>query len=245
MKFKTLVLFISFIATLNSCIFTEEIYVHKDGSGNFSLKMDMGELMKGLPKNNDKDSLQHSKVIDSIIFFKDILVEHKDSISQLSKEKQEAVEALKDLKLEMHVNEDKGEMLLDFRLDFKDPSELKNMQEKIALAQSFNDKKNKDKEVPSKTTVDYLFNGRTFKRKVVLKDLSEEELKKVDKSLQQASTFLEGSTYRLIYHFDKKIKKVSLKDAVISKDKKTMTFEVSMDSLTKNPQLLDFEVRLK
>jgi hypothetical protein len=78
-----------------------------------------------------------------------------------------------------------------------------------------------------------------------LKDLSEEKLKKVDESIKQSSSFLEGSVYRLVYHFENEIKNVSFKGATISDDKKTMTIEMPMDSIVKNPKLLNFKVKLK
>ncbi len=78
-----------------------------------------------------------------------------------------------------------------------------------------------------------------------MKDLSEEKLKKVDESIKQSSSFLEGSVYRLVYHFENEIKNVSFKGATISDDKKTMTIEMPMDSIVKNPKLLNFKVKLK
>jgi len=241
MKFKTLLLFISTTVLLTSCMFTEEIHVRNDGSGSYSFKVDMSEMMNSLGEMSPKDSLKKSEVLDTIVFFKDILEENKDSIAKLDKEDQEIIQALEDLKLHMQVDEEKGKMLLDFKLDYKDISELKNMQEKIVKAQALNEKKKEDKSMPSNSEVDYSFNGKTFSRKVTLKNLSDEQLTEV----KEASSFLEGGTYRVIYHFEKKIKSVSFKNALISDDKKTMTIEIPMDSIIKNPKLLDFEVKLK
>ncbi len=239
MKIKNLFLFISATFLLTSCMFTEEIYINNNGSGTYSFKVDMGEMMKSMGGMSPKDSLKESKVLDTIIFFKDILEEKKDSIAKLSKEDREIMEAIKDMKLHMQVDEEKGKMLLDFNSDFNDISELKNMEQKIAKAQSLKEKK--DKSAPTQADVSYLFNGKTFRRKVTPKDLSEEELTKI----KEASSFLEGGLYKIIYHFEKKIQGVSFKGAQISDDKKTVTIEVPMDSIIKNPKLLDFEVKLK
>jgi len=239
MKFKNLFLFISITFLLTSCMFTEEIYINNNGSGTYSFKVDMSEMIKSMGDMSPKDSLKESKVLDTIIFFKDILEEKKDSIAKLSKEDKEIIETLKDMKLHMQVDEEKGKMLLDFNLDFSDISELKNMEQKIVKAQSLKEKK--DKSAPTQADVSYLFNGKIFRRKVIPKDLSEEELTKI----REASSFLEGGLYKIIYHFEKKIKSVSFKGAQISDDKKTVTIEVPMDSIIKNPKLLDFEVKLK
>lgn len=241
MKIKSLFLFISTIFLLTSCMFTEEIYINNNGSGNYTFKIDMSEMMKSMGEMSPKDSLKESKVLDTIVFFKDILAENKDSIATLDKEDKEIIEALKDLKLHMQVDEEKGKMLMDFKMDFKDISELKNMEQKIAKAQALSDKKKKDKSLPSNSDVSYSFKDKTFSRKVTLKDLSEEQLNEI----KEATSFLEGGLYKIIYHFESEIKSVSFKDAQLSDDRKTMTIEIPMDSIIKNQKLLDFEVKLK
>jgi len=241
MKIRNLFLFIGTIFLLTSCMFTEEIYLNNDGSGNYAFNIDLSEMMKSMGEMSLKDSLKESKVLDTIVFFKDILEEYKDSIATLDKEDKEIIEALKDLKLHMHVDEEKGEMLMDFKMDFKDISELKNMEQKIAKAQALSDKKKKDKSMPSNSDVIYSFKDKTFSRNVSLKDLSEDQLNEI----KEASSFLEGGLYKIIYHFESEIKSVSFDGAQISDDKKTMTIEVPMDSIIKNQKLLDFEVKLK
>ena len=245
MRLKTVLLFIGLTIILTSCTFTEEISIANNGSGSYSLKMDMGQMMKSMNGMSPKDSLKKPKVLDSIVHFKDILEKNKDSIAKLPKNEQLALEALRNMNLHMQVDEEKDKMLMDFNLAFNNVSELKNMQEKITKAQLLSDKKGKDKSMPSKADVNYLFNGKTFKRKVIPKELSEEKLSELERSIKQSGAFLEGSTYRVVYHFEKKIKSVSFRDAKISDDKKTMTIEVPMDSLVKNPMLLNFEVKLK
>lgn len=240
-KFKSLFLFISTTFLLTSCMFTEEIYINNDGSGNYVFKIDMSEMMKSMGEMSPKDSLKESKVLDTIVFFKDILEKHKDSIATLDKDDKEIIEALKDLKLHMQVDEEKGKMLLDFQMDFNDISELKNMEQKIAKAQALNEKKKKKKSMPSNSDVSYSFKGKTFSRNVTLKDVSEEQLNEI----KEASSFLEGGLYKIIYHFESEIKSVSFKGAQLSDDKKTMTIEIPMDSIIKNQKLLDFEVKLK
>ena len=245
MKFKTLILFIGFITSLTSCMFTEEVSLKNDGSGTYAFKMDMSQMMESMKDMSNKDSLKEPQVLDTIVFFKDILEEKKDSISKLSKEEQLLLEGLEDLKLHMQVDEEKGKMLMDFVLDFTDISELKDMQNKIAKAQALSDGKEKDNSLKSKADVDYSFDGKTFKRSVIMKDLSEEELQEVEQSIQQSSSFLEGTMYRVVYHFESEIQNVSFKGAVISNDQRTLTIEVPLDSVMKNPKWLDFEVKLK
>ncbi len=245
MKFKTLLLFIGFLTSLTSCMFTEELSIHDNGSGTYAFKMDMSQMMESMKDMSNRDSLKDPEVLDTIVLFKNILEEKKDSISQLTKDEQILLEGLEDLKLHMQIDEKNGKMLMDFVLDFKDISELKDMQNKIAKAQALSDGKEQDNSLKSKADVEYTFDGKTFRRSVIMKDLSEEKLQEVEQSIKQSSSFLEGSMYRVIYHFESEIDNVSFNGAFISDDQKTLTIEVPLDSVMKNPKWLDFEVKLK
>lgn len=245
MKFKSLLLFLGFLTSLTSCMFTEELSINNDGSGTYEFKMDMSQMMESMKGMSNKDSLKEPEVLDTIVFFKDILVEKKDSISKLTKDEQSLLKGLEGLKLHMQVDEENGKMLMDFVMDFKNIAELKDMQNKISKAQALNDGKNEDNSLKSKADVEYLFDGKTFKRKVIMKELSEEKLQEVEQSIKQSSSFLEGTMYKIIYHFESDIDNVSFNDAIISNDKKTVTIEVPLDSVMKNPKWLDFEVKLK
>lgn len=245
MKFKTFLLFAGLIAGLNSCMFTEELYIKNDGSGQYSFKMDMSEMMESMKDMSNRDSLKEPEILDTIILFRDLLEEKKDSIQKLSDNEKASLEAIQDLKLHMQVDEKNSKMLLDFGLDFENVSDLKNMQEKISKAQALNENKNEDNDLKSKADVEYSFDGKIFRRNVIMRDLSDEKLQEVERSIKQSSSFLDGSIYKIIYHFESKIKSVSIKDAKISKDKKTLTIEVPLDSVMKNPKWLDFEVNLK
>ena len=245
MKFKNTLVLLTLSVVLYSCMFTEELYVKNDGSGNYSFKMDMSEMMESMKGMSEKDSINPPKVIDTLILFNDIIAENKDSIAKLNENEQATIHSLKDLTLRMQVDEEKGKMLMDFSKDFQAISELQNMEEKIAKAQSLSDGKSDDRGVQSKSNTNYSFKGNTFKRMVTLKDLTNEELEQFNKSTKQTSSFMDGSIYKLIYHFEKDIKKVSIKNAIISNDRRTLTIEIPMDTLVNNPKLLDFKVKFK
>jgi hypothetical protein len=241
---KILILFVTSVVLI-SCVFTEELHIKNDGSGSYAFNMDMSQMMESMKGMSEKDSLKEPEVLDTIILFKDLLLENKDSIAKLDVEEKEVLEALEDFTMRMQVDEDKGKMMMTFGLDFKNISDLKNMQEKIAKAQSLSDKKKANKAMPSNSNIEYSFDGNTFKRIVTLKDLSKEKSDEFDKMINQSNSFLEGSNYRLVYHFERVIKHVSYKGAKISDDKKTLTIEMPMDTIINNPKLLEFEVKLK
>jgi len=241
---KSIFLFISSIL-LVSCVFTEEVYIKNDGSGNYAFKMDMSEMMQSMKSMSTKDSLVESKVLDTIIYFKDILEDKKDSIAKLKPEERKVLKTLEDFTMRMQVDEEKGKMLMNFGLDFKNIDDLKNMSEKISKAQSLGDSKKSKNSMPFNNDTEYSFDGNTFKRVVNLKNLTEEKADEFEKMMGQSGAFMDKSTYKIVYHFEKQIKSVSIKEAMLSADKKTLTIEMPMDTVMKNPKLLDFEVKLK
>ncbi len=233
------------LTTLTSCQFTEKIYINENGSGRYSLKMDMSSMLDAMKQMKDStDTAEVLKVVDTIILFKDILEEKKDSIAKLSKEEQESLKAIGDLKIHMIVDEKNNKMVSDFIFDFNSISDLENIQEKISKAQSVNE--GKENKVPtSDSEVKYSYNGKKFIRKVVKKKMSDEEKEAYKKSMEQSASFLDGSLYKLEYHFPKAIKSTTYTGATFSDDRKTMYIEVDMKTITENPKLLDFEVLLK
>ena len=58
MKIRNLlVLFVSILVT--SCVFTEELYINKDGSGSYAFRMDMSKMMEAMGEmGSENDSIQ-------------------------------------------------------------------------------------------------------------------------------------------------------------------------------------------
>ncbi len=228
---------------LTSCQFTEEITIHKNGSGNYKLSVDMSAMMSTMNGIKQNDSIKkETEKIDSIFYMREIIEANKDSISKLSESEKASLEAIKDLKMHIQMDEEEGKMLMDFIVDFKNIAELDAIKKKVEKAQQLQDNNGKEGESVDNHEVKYSFNKKKFTRKVIMKELSFEEQELYDKNLTESKMFLSGSTYKLIYHFPRKIKKVNFSEVQFSADRKTISIEVAMDSLTKNPQLLDFEV---
>ena len=229
--------------TISSCQFTEEITIKNDGSGEYKLNMDLSAMMGAMKSMGQNDSLKKQpEKKDTLIYMKDIINKNKDSIAKLPKKERGALEALKDLKMHIKLDEAKGIMQYDFIFDFNTVSELKDIQSKIKKAQNIQDNKSDKKEEIENHDVTYSYTKTSFSRKVTLRDLSPEDQQSYDKKMQESKMFLSGSTYRIIYHFPKSIKEISYKGAQFSEDHKTITIQVAMDTLINNPKLLDFKV---
>lgn len=255
MKIKNLLILFVSVITLSSCAFTEEIHIKNDGSGSYAFKMDMGKMMEAMGEmgSQDNDSIKKKapEKMDSTVYFKDIIKEYKDSIAKLDKDEQEMMKSLEDLKMRIQMDEEKKQMKMDFIFDFKNITELKNINDRIQKAQALNEKKKKKKSgfgdmFDATTDVTYSFENNTFKRTVAYKKgITEEDIAKEQEMLKGSSEMFNESTYKIAYHFEEKIKSVSLKEAKISNNGKTVTIEMPMDTIIKNPFLLNFEVKLK
>ena len=136
-------------------------------------------------------------------------------------------------------------MNMDFLFDFKNLNDLKNMNDRVQKAQSMSDKKQKSNSFESNSDVEYSFDNKTFSRKVTLKNFTKEQQAAYDKEIKQAASIFDETVYRIVYRFDDPIQSVSIDGGRISQDGKTFTLEMPMDSVLKNPLLLNFEVKLK
>ena len=109
------------IALASSCNFTEEIYLKEDGSGKLSINFDGSELMEMAGEEMMKTE---EKAVDSLISFKDLLEEKKDSIAQLSPEEQAKLKRLEPFNMRMVMNPEEKLMKFDLFSEFKEISEV-------------------------------------------------------------------------------------------------------------------------
>jgi len=248
---KKLVLITLVAFSIISCQFREEITLKEDGSGVYNLKIDMGQMVSQMKSQaQDGEKQEKKERVDSTILFKDVLTHmDKKDLKKLSKEEKEALNRIKDLKLHMLVDEEKGEMLMDFSMDFKSLAALKTIGKDIQKATKIKDKEaGKKGENPmgemfnglGDEGVDYSYNGSKFTRKSVVSKAENTE-KAVAEDTGNMD-LMKMFSYKLVYHFPKKIKSVSYKDAMLGTDGKTLIIDVPLDKMESNPKLLDFEV---
>lgn len=239
------------------CQFSEDLHINEDGSGKIAFSFDGSELFKmagdKLGESLGEDQ-KGGKAIDTLMVFKDYLEEKKDSIAKLPKAEQERLKKLENFKMHMFMNPKTMEMNFDLYSDFKNISDLGNIFNDFKTASSLGGKNagssigapgdplsNTEGEDPTK--VSYTFKGNKFKR--VTEILDEKQLKQGLDSLEQMKMFLASSKYKIKYHFPRKIKKISSKEAMFSQDGKSFTLEVGFIDYMENPKILDVEVELE
>lgn len=233
------------IVLISSCNFTEEIFLLEDGSGKLSINFDGSELMEmageEMMKSNEKE-------IDSLISFKDMLEEKKDSIAALPPEEQVKLKRLEPFNMHMVMNPEEKLMKFDLFSEFKNVSEVNDAFNAFQGASALGPNSGEGKPTPMgmqdpTTEVQYAFSKNSFSRKA--KIIDEELFQQGLDSLQGAEMFLSGSTYTLKYHFPRKVKSTNVEGATFSADGKTMFYEVGFMDLMKNPAALDLEVELE
>jgi len=245
---------------LFNCKVKETIVFEEDGSGKFLVSYDMSEMLEQMKQTMggvDSENSKEKKVMDTTMVFNDMMEEFKDSIASLSTEERKAIEALKDMYMTMKMDEENGVFNMGIGLNFKKVEDLKGIGEKIKKAKSLN-KKNDQVDImkesspigkfmgdEDKNNVKYLFTDDGFSR-ITYVDESE-EIEKVGEGEgdEQFMEYFEEATYVVEYTFPKKIKSVSVKGAELSKDKKTVSYEVKWVDFINNPKALDFSVEFK
>lgn len=250
--FKKL-LFISALAiTVVSCQFTETLVLNEDGSGRMSVEVDLGEMMafaNGMGTDSTSTDNPMEKRTDTIISFKDMLEDKKDSIATLSEEKQQKFRAMENYKMQMITDPENGEMLVNIFVDFKNISEANDLMSGLGQADAVIPKpggastSGTGKQEPDFLGVSYSFENGKFKRDGFVKDKQAQQ-QQLD-SMQSMMAFMGEMKYRLKYTFPRRIKSASVEDAMLSMDGKTIEIERKFSDYFKNPDVLDLEVELE
>ncbi|MEM6718384.1 MAG: hypothetical protein AAF611_03615 [Bacteroidota bacterium] len=230
-----------------SCEFSETIYINEDGTGKMSMYLDGSELM---PMIGGQISVGKWNSIDSTISFKELLKEAKMDVGKLSSADRSKVKSLEKVNMHMQIDSDKNKLNVDVFSDFKSVNDLQNMFTAMNVLGDLGAKNNKLKSNPLSSvdvgevsSMEYSFKNNVFKRSFRVKN--EKLIDSLKQNLGQAQMLFAASTYKLDYHFPKKIKSVSVEDAVIGKDGKSFTLKVNVMDFVNNPEILNFEVELE
>jgi hypothetical protein len=231
--------------------------LNEDGSGTFSYGFDMSALMK---MGKSTDTTKVSKVIDSVFTFKELMKPMKDSIAKLSDIEKQQYKLLEMFRIKLKVNQKQKEFSYEMEFDFPTTDSLKNMVSptKAAMLLSLSDKKVPKNSLKTegnedKSNTSFSYDGKFFIKKVTStipsagKDKSKDkkENKLQDEFSKKMDEMFKECKYSLEYHFPKKIKTVSLKDAKISEDKKSFVVEVPIENLKASSEQLGFKVEFE
>lgn len=229
---------------LLSCQFSETMVIQEDGSGYMAINLDLSEMM-AFGSEFEKDTTQVKQ--DTLIAFKDLLEEKKDSISKLPKREQERLNSLKDYFLQMKIDPDSNKMDISILSNFNNVNEANNLMAGFELSNGLipNSSPN-ESAAPAPMDiigVRYSFNKGKFIRDAFIqnKDKHKAELD----SLKKSEPFLSSIAYKIKYTFPKKIKTAKAEGATFSLDGKTIELQTPFINYFKNPDILDIEIELE
>lgn len=245
---KKLLLILLSLSLFTSCKLKEEITFNEDGTGTYNLAIDMSGFMtmgKGMGKALDSTKVEKEPVVtDTIIKISDMLAEKKDSIAKLPKEKREMFEKMKDFYIKIHIDEPNEEMLMSYSYPFKTIKDLNYAMENIeTISKMQKDSLSPMGDISSaipKNKVKYKFSKHEFMRIATASetDKKKDEEKKDDKTMEQMANMFQ---FELVYHFPRRIKSVSYKDALLSADGKTLHINVPANKLN-DPEFMNLKV---
>ena len=253
---KQLIYLILISVLITSCQVTEEVTLNKNGSGVYDFSFDMSAMMDMMKDEKKNDSLQagkKTKNVDTIISVYKTFEAYKDSI-QLSPEEKQSLEKLKELSIHFKVNEEEGEMFFKLNYPFKKLSDLENFFKDLAVVEKIDKKAHMTQDrvksdmlfgMNSGNQAKYKMTRRYFKRIVTGKKNKATDSTTTQQK-QEAEKFFKMITYRLVYHFPKKIKEVKFDGEYKFADEgKTLVIEIPLDEMEKHPEKSSFEVRFK
>ncbi len=250
MKSIKIILFSISLLTLTSCEINQETKFEPNGSGTYSLGFDLSEMMKmGKNKKNP-----NNKQLDTLIVFSDFLEAKKDSISKLSKEKQEKIKELKDFSIAIKADSVSKKFNMKINYNFKDVSELKLFGEKLKgqNIKELNLLTNKSKGFSSNDdgfpdfnkSFNTVFNRNYFSVKITPEAIAEAEKKK-DTTMTKDNPMANMIRFKSRYSFPYRIKKVSNKNARILSDFKGIEITANMFEINNNPKYFDVEIEFE
>lgn len=234
--------------TFFSCQFSENIYINADGSGKMEFMFD-GSLLMQMAGEQISDTQE--KAIDSTFSFKELFNTMRDSISKLPLNEQQKLKRLEPFNMHMVMNPETSEMRYDLFTDFNNVSDLQDMFKAMkSVGDITGNSQASEASNPfssfgsdESTSLDYNYDGKTFKR--TAKIIDKEAYKQVTDSLGQMAMMFGSSTYKLNYHFPKRIKSVSNDNAMFSDDRKSFTVEFGFMDYITDPEALNLEVVLE
>lgn len=229
---------------------------------------DAGSEKRKSKKSKKATAQRKKEVIDSTFSFKELFASKQDSIASLPQEEQERIKKMENLSMRIQMNEESKLMSYSLFSNFKTIDELKDMTSPVKTIKESGAAADNGmsamvkKEAQENSTTSYFYDGKVFRRTVsdleskgdskqTLSEepaLSEEDaaIQKVADELGEAMKEVLGkSSYKVVYTFAKPVKKVSIPNAVISEDKKTVTVDYLFEDYMKKPKSLDLEIEFE
>ena len=259
MKTFRLVFCFLFVGVLSSCVDLEEnIVINEDNSGVYSISFDLGKMIgmtKQMGAGNSENKELEKK--DSTIYLKD-LIQNSDSLTAAEKE------LYKDGSVRIKLDEANEQMKIVMTCPFNSINSLKEIKEnfmkvldKLKAFEKLTGKpkesvaEESDSEMANKIMSpgsgdNAIFTAEPGKITNIVSNT--EDYKKEIKSdslmmaMQTLSTIMGEMTYKTTITTPKEIKNYSGNNAMLSDNKKTISFKNTLTEMIEHPEKLSYKV---
>jgi len=243
------------MTTFTGCIdIIEEVFFNKDGSGKYTMRMDMSGMMEMVKMMSEMEELMPAEkgAETEEEGMGDLMEQNVDSIMYLKNASADVREQFDDnpgfvdkVNMRMNVNPDENLFQIDFNLDFEDMDDIdyffKNF-DKIAAMMGGDEESNEldmlgmGGGMGADTPLGGILGGDGFtryfdmtKRTLIRRDASQGETDMTEEvgaeEMQMMEMMFGEAKYKTIYHMPGKVKKMTNNEATLSADKKTVVLE--------------------
>lgn len=234
---------------LYACQITERIYLSETGSVKYESEIDFSDMMSFIYTSEKIDSMKLTGEfpIDTIVSMADSDKFQKPDAEESSPAEKKFLQSLDKTNMRVIMNENEGRILL-----ITEEKDLKSFNAYLTnINNSLRDFEKEEKEGASQFTeatymniLNLSYDGKMFERKSLSKvvDLNNSE---TDSAGFSSKDMMSLFSYRLEYHFPKKVKSVDLEGAMIGADGKTIIADVEYVDILENPEKYNFKVKFE
>jgi hypothetical protein len=256
MKIVKVLLPVAFLFCLAGCVeINEDINIKNDGSGEYSMNMDMSKLLEMMQSTIGKEELEKQlpqKKMDTSISMKTLV----DTSTSMSADKKAL---LRDGHLHMSLNMDQNIFKTDMHFPFKNQNQLQQLYTSIgdgslgtgqmlknlsaAKGDSSSDNQQGGPDLSQFNSI-YTF---TSKSGYLSRTVNKEKFNALKESAQygqmkQAEDMGMEVPYTITIHLPKPAKKITNTFAKLSEDKKTVTIKYSLTEVMDHPEKFEYTI---
>ncbi|MBZ4037098.1 hypothetical protein K6T82_20210 [Flavobacterium sp. 17A] len=232
-----------FFILLSSCQITETITINADGSGKVEVVQlrEENSYMQLAGEEYSKENVFE----DTTYVFKEYIDKYRENFSKYKPEEQQLFQKYSNVKVHLKKSSFEKEYKNEFSLHFTKVSDIPDLYKTENYASDIQHNYALTAE-NHYFRIEYTFDGKVFKRSVVIINEVEFEKAKGDSERFKAKYGASKLTqsYVLKYYFPKKIKSVSNSKAIITSDQKSLTIEFQLADCLKDPESTNLEVIL-
>jgi hypothetical protein len=209
----------------------EEYHFHRDGSGTATIKMDISSMMSMLDAFGGGESSSESTAEIDKMF-----------------EDNETIETLKNVPGISNVTNisNREEGIVGWTYDFASIEALNNSINTGGDLSDLASSMGMSEEVTEDKVNKMALDGKKFTRIHPTDDAKKEKTSEEDKeSAELAAAMLAEGEYKIIYHFDQRVKSTNMEGAVISDDGHTVVVKTNLGELSKGEIKMGGKIKLK